>query len=1109
MNFVIGPGNSSFTGWFLETINYDVNIKRTALDPAATFDELGNSSPGDVITFDAKMSDLTVVDSGSGLETTMKLSGSRANKDDGLTVNAKNTYNTSTFGMSEGSTKPITDLQIRGNIDFDPSPLEGMAAVGNVVNDANPNRRNQMTYVGNGQNSYGGGSFSAVSDRNLYYASSGQVEYNAGQEWVWDFATTGRDRSFMTAVTNNSFSDYVGLKMTVYDPSLTNSLKNDKSPGGRAITTTNYFTRDFQTAGTGDNPGISVVPNGQGMTGHDLKDWVWAVQHRGIRLGVQANIYEENDGPISRANWKNRYSNTNTEEQYFAITKRYVWDNLPTHMNIDIFDGDCFIGLSYKRVMSGLGIPGVPTANDPDLYKDANRETGLHAKGFVFPLVTENNFNVAMRTFDRHSETEQTLYGKARSYFPFESVDEFRGSRQPESQGYNHGYDWDFSDRNYVSLNDRAPILDINFGNRVMVSKPSIDGNFKNGYNDFSGLNFRDYNKQLGQITKLITHNNYVYCIFEDGVGVLPLNQRTMVTEQTGGVFLDDAKVLAQKMQIISTEYGSDQQFSIIKTDGFVYGVDLNKNKIWRIVSQGGGHSLELISDFAIQKLLNRYKDRLMSNRRHNVVKTNYDRERNNVIFSFLSEYLGDYNTDLYQLEVNSNYEDPDALKCPADTVGYDGSNTRGGRDWYASPTSGELSYECCELIGGYWEEVTDGSGSLNQNYRCFATKALACPNDMIGTTKEPATYESASGQEVTQECCDSLGGYWDSSDVKFGGTCLVNAPSGKGTPAIGEVLTTKSKGTPVLAEGFELQKPGSNSSAVVNGEGSVIRPGEIDEYGNLIPVLWKTGEYGSVYFNETLNKWVSQLSWNPLFMFNIENRLFSFSATEDKKNIWEHFSNSVPRCNFYGNQDKFIFEFFIVDNPSAQKVLNNLMFICNRAFPGRITYGLIEDDVDYETYATVDNGYTELVKQRHEPPASVGWAVTTTSFAGQAYFNIAGYSVEESERLVGGYITFGGAIYIIGDTYENNGSFYNAVLNQNGISVGGTLPVGWTFTSVDFGIIKQNMEYIEDHLYVEVGKDTTKSRIRDKAIRVRVMYEGYDYVTIQSVISDFVYSYG
>jgi len=51
-------------------------------------------------------------------------------------------------------------------------------------------------------------------------------------------------------------------------------------------------------------------------------------------------------------------------------------------------------------------------------------------------------------------------------------------------------------------------------------------------------------------------------------------------------------------------------------------------------------------------------------------------------------------------------------------------------------------------------------------------------------------------------------------------------------------------------------------------------------------------------------------------------------------------------------------------------------------------------------------------------------------------------------------------------------------------------------------------MDYIEDHLYIEISKNKENSRIRDKYIKVRFSYEGMDYITIQRIISSFDYSF-
>jgi hypothetical protein len=914
--------------------------------------------------------------------------------------------------VSAGANTPIKNLGLR-NYTFNPVNLVDPTWLGGT------NRKNYMQFIGTGQEAYSDDQFSSVEDRNVYYVGRLIGIGGIDEPWPGTGPQTDTLLSFEAAffgVTNNQYSEYVGVRMTLFDPALCNHLRND------TIAVSNVNLR---------------LPNGYGYTGYDLGDYTYAIQDRGVRLGVQANIYENENGALSAADWKNKYSNTSFSETYFAVTKRYSWSNMPSFSVVDIFDGDCYIGYNYKRVMSGLGIPGIPTAVDPTLYTDGNRETGLYPKGFVFPLVTENNYNVSLRTFEFKDAAEKILYGKNRTFYPLENIDALRASRQPESNGYNHGYDFDFSDRVYFSLNDRAPSLNINFGNRVLVSAPSVSGNFSNGYTDFSGLNFRDYNKQLGEITKLISHDNYVYCIFESGIGILPINQRTMVSQESGGVFIDDAQVLAEKMQIISNEYGSDQQFSIIKTDEFVYGCDLSKNKIWRIVNVGNGqHKLELISDFAIQAVLNYFKTRIYNNNFNIMVKANYDRERNNVIFSYLNEHNGRYITDLYEI-----IDVPEPV--PAEPTGTTGVENAGPETLAPDPS------------------------------------LPATPSSPPATS---ATGSALIAKQKTQEQKE-------------------------------EYLRTR--GEEVERGEEELRTPPFEEEErippITNNDGDNVEPSDFDEFGNRQSRLWEKNSIGSIYFNETINKWVSRLSWNPIWMFNCDSNLFSFDAINNREPIWKHFSENVPYCHFYGLQDNFVVEFILVDNASAQKVLNNLMIISNRAFPGRIEYQLLEGDVDYENFSTSDNGYTELLRQRHEPPASVGWTITTTTFplGGPSFMNIQGISQEESERLVGGFVTFAGNIYIIGQSYDNGGVFYNEILDQDGNPIIGGLPVGWTFTSVDFGIIKQNMEYIEDHLYIEVGQDVGKSLIRDKAVRIRIIYEGYDYVTIQSIFSIFNYSFG
>lgn len=882
-------------------------------------------------------------------------------------VNIIGTWNVTTFSRSSSNliqVNPVGRSAIQ-NVEIDKFNF-------NPLTITDPTTVISATYVGENQEVYSGEQFAAKSDRNIFYTLRNGIDAN-GNQLPWTIAgpmTGGIAGGSILAEDQVKFSDYIGVEFSRPDPLLTLPLRND--------TNQVYNTQANHI-------------NGNNVTGTDLGDWTYKVDDLGYRLAVTGNIYESPSGVLTQLNWINKYSNTSYIEPYFTITKRITWAQINQGLTppvVDVFDGDCFIDFTYKRLNYSLGIEGVTTATDTTLYRDFNLQAGLYPRGTVIPLVCESNYNTALRTFDFKVATEKVFYGKDRSFYPIDSIKKTRESRQPESTGYNHGYSYVFSDRNYVALNDRAPVLNVNFGNRIYVSSSSVGGEFNNGYADLKGLNFKDYNKQLGQITKVISHNDNLFCIFVKGVGIVPMNQRTMVSEGNGGVFIDDAEVLADKMQIISTEYGSDQQFSIIKTDEAVYGCDLNQNKIWKIVQGGKSYKIELISDFAIQVILNEFKDRLKANDLTDVVKANYDRERNNVIFSFLSELDGTYSTDLYT--------EPDTLD-PADPV--DPIDPVVG-DTTPPVSEDELAFR----LGDLSELTSDGS-----------------------TTPFP-----------------EVPGPLDPGD-------LVPEP---------------------------LPEP-------------------------IVPSPWTKDQIGSVYYNETVRKWISKLSWDPIFTFNLGNKLHSFNASADVDVIWEHFSSNVPYCNFYGNQDKFMFEFVLVDNASTQKVLNNLHIVSNRSFPGRIDY-TIDAVVDYETFAVSGNSYTELLRQRHE---LVNLQVVQFLISGALYLDLS-ISQEESERLFGSYFEYNNNFYNIGNTVVQNGIVYTELLNQIKNSVIGLLPGLTIITRLEFGIIKQNMEYKEDHLYIEAGKDLDKSRIRDKAIKVKMIYEGMDYTTVQSIISQFVYSF-
>jgi hypothetical protein len=755
-----------------------------------------------------------------------------------------------------------------------------------------------------------------------------------------------------------AFEDYVGLKFTQNPTTLISAL--NESVGQNPIPLTDFYNypRD----------------NYSSATNFPLADFVYKLQIEGYNFGVMANVYDKTSGALTQVEWKVKYGSNVIDEPYYAVSKRYRWVNAQNIL--PVFRGDCFISLTYKRYSRGY-FPGPPTATNPLAYPDALGGFGLKPRGYAFAMVTECNYNLALRCEREDDKLETALFGRKRTFWPnYPSKEALRSSRQPESKAYNFGYHISLSEKRHLGLNRFNPVNSVAYSNRIFISSPAAVTEFRNGYSDFYGFNFKDYHRQLGQIVRILAVDNYVYTVFEQGVGVLPLNRQAMFSTGAGDIVVDAAERLQEKMPVISSEFGSTQQFSVLRSDNLIYGVDLNKNRIWQV----GGKELKVISDFKVQKIVNLFKQRLINSPFPSYIITNYDRELNFVYFSFLSRDKHTYNSDLYNLD--DNFED------------------------------------------------------------------IVIPDD-------PEVIEDNTGVVIDKPLDENL-------------------------------VLTSTINPSLIPQQFQAQEKR----------------------------LTKFEDTATIYFNETLNEWGSLLDWSPLGMFNIENKCFSFDAHKTDNFIWRYYSTQVPSTHIFGKQRKFIFEFVVVENSTIQKIIDNLKIISNDVLPIKIMFSVLEDDRNPDNSSLISNArHTALIRQRMEiiPFSTIGsnvvntWATQTAFFNGLAYCTIIGsngdrLTFDDAARLEHAFVKVDGQTFILGTVLEDNGTFYNAVLDQNGINVQGSLPVTWSFNTIYYTRYAQNASYVEDHAYIEVGR--TNSHVRDKAIKVRIEYDGRNYTTVQAVIS-------
>ena len=381
------------------------------------------------------------------------------------------------------------------------------------------------------------------------------------------------------------------------------------------------------------------------------------------KTGTLVNIYINDYTEMgSQELFKLRY---NDKSPYYAISDRYSINYLNTISNNDmvLYRGDTYICTFTHKLNRNFRDPDTPTNHtivdhrtwidnffvvDGSISqkKDDNNQirVNLINRGDInavelgmwitFPVISSSNLNI--RALDKSRPNEYLM--QERSFYPYDGM---IIKNIPEALCYNKGFNKSLSERyNFESPN--VPSIKNDFTNRIAYSDIHINDAFKNGYRVFKATNYRDYPKTYGQITKLVEYNGSLICVFEHGVALIPVNERTVAGNSNGGnVYINTSNVLPENPKILSNTFGSQWKDSVIKTPKGIYGVDTVAKKIWRISAT----SFECISDFKIQDFLN--KNISLSERELTPVigirnvKSHYNSHKQDIMFTFYDNLYG------------------------------------------------------------------------------------------------------------------------------------------------------------------------------------------------------------------------------------------------------------------------------------------------------------------------------------------------------------------------------------------------------------------------------------------------------------------------------------
>lgn len=407
----------------------------------------------------------------------------------------------------------------------------------------------------------------------------------------------------------------------------------------------------------------------------------------------------------------------NDQASFYAISDRYSLDDLTI---IDVYRGDCYTNTVTFRMNRNFVDSSVPIN---DIIIDS-KTWKSHYKGFLNTPADEwlkmnkadlntvpmgtwvtykclSSYNLGLRSFDRSYVDEQALLGNPRGFYPVTDISTRPSNKIEDSWILNDGYSATVGQKNNVPAVD-VPYIKDQFDNRIMFSNVQVDDDFKNAYRIFQGLSYKDIDRQYGAIVKLLPWSSggeaNILCIFEHGIGVVPVNQQALMATTTGqSIHLYGAGVLQSRVSVVTPDFGSIWPESIVKTPIGVYGVDTYAKKIWRYTQANG---FETISDMKIQRFLNdniklKEEDKYPTIGLRNV-KTHYNNYKGDVMFTFynftegeewnfcfnerMNKWITRYSwTPLYSENVNNVFYSLDKKRAEILSYIYDNRNTNYG----------------------------------------------------------------------------------------------------------------------------------------------------------------------------------------------------------------------------------------------------------------------------------------------------------------------------------------------------------------------------------------------------------------------------------------------
>lgn len=702
--------------------------------------------------------------------------------------------------------------------------------------------------------------------------------------------------------------------------------------------------------------------------------------------GTLVNIYIKDYQTMNKQElFKIRYSD---KSPYYAISERY--DIEEDKEKFVLYRGDTYICTFTHRLNRNFQDPQAPTNHkivDEDCWKD-NYEVSdgvVKTENFdkinlgdvnavkigiwvTFQLVSSSNLNI--RALDDSVVDEVSLTGHARAFYPYSGMSADGSYKIPEALCYNKGFNKSLSERHNFEVPD-VPAIKNDFTNRIAYSDIHVNDAFKNGFRTFRGTHYRDYPKTYGQITKLVELRGSLLCVFEHGVALIPVNERAVAGEGTGGnIYINTSNVLPENPKVISDTFGSQWKDSIIKTPMGVYGVDTVGKKIWRT----NGENFECISDFKVQEFLNknitlteREIDPIIGIRN---VKTHYNKFKHDVMFTFYDNLYG-FEEKVWNLCYNELMQKWITFYSWVPSYSENIYNQYFSFDRNTSKWISKLgvSHQGNDFSDGV---VLSNNVIPNDAKSGYCIGELSLANRTLPTGKDVScdieyslehdNFKNYNNFEIKQENgkyylylkedAVNLCSEFYVRGVKEGGEYVQKITNPNNSSQRKEWIEKCIKNNE-----YTICKDDQGRRIVLESEPDYrVNPSKIVQMLNIKANIYVTynGETPSlaeVYTSGFKNGTKVDAGYYQSSIAVITEYNKQFLSTD----FWKHgqagiidISDRIYPCYWYGKQHPFELEFVVADNPQAHKIFDDLEIISNNAEPESFHYEIVGDCYDF-----------------------------------------------------------------------------------------------------------------------------------------------------------------